>query len=60
MGNEIKILKRKDRITGIVINGQRIDEITDLKINNDYTPNETQESVIVKISNISSLEIISD
>lgn len=60
MANEIKIFKKSGIAIGLEINGKRLEGVTGLKINNDYTSNETQESVTVKISDISSLEIISD
>ncbi len=60
MGNKIKLFKIKDKIVGIELNGQRLKDITNIKINNDYTPQTSKESVIVEISNISSLEIINN
>lgn len=60
MANEIKIFKKSGIAIGLEINGKRLEGVTGVKINNDYTSNETHESVTVKISDISSLEIISD
>lgn len=46
--------------TKVELNGEIIKGVTKLEIKNDYTPNSTKESVIVEISNISSLEIMEE
>lgn len=58
--NKIKILKKNNKVTKVELNGEIIKGVTKLEIKNDYTPNSTKESVIVEISNISSLEIVED
>lgn len=60
MENQIKLFKENGKIVGIELNGQKLKGITNIKINNDYTVQSTKESVIVEISNISSLEIVSN
>lgn len=58
--NKIKILKKNNKVTKVELNGEVIKGVTKLEIKNDYTPNSTKESVIVEISNISSLEIMEE
>lgn len=58
MENKIKIIKENDKVIKIELNGQELKGITNVKINNDYTPHSSAESIIVEISNISLLEII--
>lgn len=58
MENKIKLFKKNNKIVKIELNGQSLKGVTNIKINNDYTTQETKESVIVEISNISSLEIV--
>jgi hypothetical protein len=67
MGSEVKILENKVQIykkdnmaVKIVLNGQVIEGVTKIKINNDYTPQNSNESIVIEISDISSLEISSD
>ena len=58
--NKIKILKKNNKVTKVELNGEIIKGVTKLEIKNDYTPNSTKESVIVEISNISSLQIMEE
>lgn len=58
MENKIKIHKSNGKVTVIEINGQKLTGVKGIKINNDYTPHSSAESIIVEISNISLLEII--
>ncbi len=60
MENKIKLFKENNKIIGIELNGQKLKGVINIKINNDYTVQNSKESVIVEISNISSLEIISN
>lgn len=60
MENKIKILKKNNKPVAIEINGNLISGINSIKINNDYTSQKSNESIIVEITNISFLEITSD
>lgn len=60
MGNKIKIIKKDNKIIKIELNGIELKGISNIKILNDYTPNNLKESIIVEISNISFLEIVSN
>lgn len=60
MENKVKIYKKDNRAVKIVLNGQVIEGVTKIKINNDYTPQNSNESIVIEISDISSLEITSD
>ncbi len=60
MENKVKIYKKDNKIVKIVLNGQVIEGVTKIKINNDYTPQNSNESIAIEISNISLLEIVSD
>lgn len=60
MENKVKIYKKDNKVVKIVLNGQVIEGVTKIKINNDYTPQNSNESIVIEISDISSLEIVSD
>lgn len=60
LDNKVKIYKKGGEAIKIEINGQEMVGVTNIKINNDYAPRNSKESVIVEISNISLLEIITD
>lgn len=60
MENKVKIYKKDNKAVKIVLNGQVIEGVTKIKINNDYTPQNSNESIVIEISDISSLEIVSD
>lgn len=47
MENKIKLFKKNNKIVKIELNGQSLKGVTNIKINNDYTAQETKESVIV-------------
>lgn len=57
MENRVKIIKENNKAVKVELNGQELKGITNVKINNDYTPHSSTESIIVEISNISLLEI---
>lgn len=58
--NKVQIYKKDNMAVKIVLNGQVIEGVTKIKINNDYTPQNSNESIVIEISDISSLEISSD
>lgn len=58
--NKVKICKKDNKAVKIVLNGQVIEGVTKIKINNDYTTQNSNESIVIEISDISSLEITSD
>lgn len=60
MENKVQIYKKDNMAVKIVLNGQVIEGVTKIKINNDYTPQNSNESIVIEISDISSLEISSD
>lgn len=60
MENKVKIYKKGNKVVKIVLNGQVIEGVTKIKINNDYTPQNSNESIVIEISNVSLLEIVSD
>lgn len=58
--NKVQIYKKDNMAVKIVLNGQVIEGVTKIKINNDYTSQNSNESIVIEISDISSLEISSD
>lgn len=60
MENKVKIYKKDNKVVKVVLNGQVIKGVTKIKINNDYTPQNSNESIAIEISNVSLLEIVSD
>lgn len=60
MENKVKIYKKDNKVVKIVLNGQVIEGVIKIKINNDYTPRNSNESIAIEISNVSLLEIVSD
>lgn len=60
MENKVKIYKKDNKVVKIVLNGQVIEGVIKIKINNDYTPQNSNESIAIEISNVSLLEIVSD
>ncbi|WP_462335699.1 hypothetical protein [Fusobacterium varium] len=60
MENKVKIYKKDNKVVKIVLNGQVIEGVTKIKINNDYTPQNSNESIVIEISDVSLLEIVSD
>lgn len=56
----MQIYKKDNMAVKIVLNGQVIEGVTKIKINNDYTSQNSNESIVIEISDISSLEISSD
>lgn len=60
MKNKVKIYKKDNKVVKIVLNGQVIEGVTKIKINNDYTPQNSNESIVIEISDVSLLEIVSD
>lgn len=60
MGNKVKIYKKNNKVVKVVLNGQVIKGVGKIKINNDYTPQNSNESITVEISDVSLLEIVSD
>lgn len=53
MENKVKIYKKDNKAVKIVLNGQVIEGVTKIKINNDYTPQNSNESIVIEISDIS-------
>lgn len=60
MENKVKIYKKDNKVVKIVLNGQVIEGVTKIKINIDYTPQNSNESIVIEISDVSLLEIVSD
>lgn len=60
MENKVKIYKKDNKVVKVVLNGQVIKGVTKIKINNDYTPQNSNESIAIEISDVSLLEIVSD
>lgn len=56
----MKIYKKDNKVVKIVLNGQVIEGVTKIKINNDYTSQNSNESIVIEISDVSLLEIVSD
>lgn len=60
MENKVKIYKKDNKVVKVVLNGQVIKGVAKIKINNDYTPQNSNESIVIEISDVSLLEIVSD
>lgn len=60
MENKVKIYKKDNKAVKMVLNGQVIKGVTKIKINNDYTSQNSNESIVIEISDVSLLEIVSD
>lgn len=60
MENKVKIYKKDNKVVKVVLNGQVIEGVTKIKINNDYTSQNSNESIAIEISDVSLLEIVSD
>lgn len=56
----MKIYKKDNKAVKMVLNGQVIKGVTKIKINNDYTSQNSNESIVIEISDVSLLEIVSN